>query len=91
MDAGSLLDAGRAAFQNITGRYGRIGLSQSSRHQLQSVYNNGPALFNQLYTAAEDQEVYNVTVIKALRSKYSYLVSESITSETNGTEVDTEA
>ena len=91
MDAGSLLDAGRAAFQNITGRYGRIGLSQSSRQALQGFYNNGPALFNQLYTASENQEVYNVTIIKALRSKYDYLVSETIQSDTSGTKVDTKA
>ncbi len=91
MDASSLLSAGRAAFQNLTAGYGRIGLSASSRQSLESFYNNGPALFNQLYTASENQEVYNVTIIKALRSKYDYLVSESIKSETAGNNVDTEA
>lgn len=92
--SGGLLEIGRNAFQ--TGRTGgRIGLSASSRQQLESFFSNATALFNTLYANAEDQEVYNVTTIKALRSKYSYLVSESITgtakSNTTGTQVDTEA
>jgi hypothetical protein len=91
MDSASLLSAGRAAFENITRGYGRIGLSANSRQQLEGFYNNAAALFNQLYTASENQEVNNVTIIKALRSKYDYLVSESIKSETSGTKVDTEA
>lgn len=91
--SGGLLEVGRNAFQS--NRYGRIGLSASSRQQLESFYNNASTLFNTLYTSAEDQEVNNVRTILALRSKYSYLVSETITetaaSQTNGTEVDTEA
>lgn len=91
MDSASLLSAGRAAFQNITAGYGRIGLSASSRQALDSFYNNAAALFNQLYTAAEDQEVNNTRTILALRSKFDYLVSDTVKSQTSGTNVDTEA
>ena len=90
-----LLSVGRAAFQGITGRYGRIGLSANSRQQLEGFYNNGIALFNQLFAKTENQELNNQTIILALRSKYSYKVSETITgtaaSKTTGTNVNTEA
>lgn len=90
-----LLSVGRAAFQGITGRYGRIGLSADSRQQLEGFYNNATALFNQLFNSAENQEVNNKTTILALRSKYSYKLSENVTetaaSKTTGTNVNTEA
>ena len=90
-----LLSVGRAAFQGITGRYGRIGLSADSRQQLEGFYNNATALFNQLFASAENQEVNNRTTILALRSKNKGNLSQSITgtasSRTNGTRVNTEA
>lgn len=90
-----LLSVGRAAFEGITRGYGRIGLSASSRQQLEGFFNNGIALFNQLYANAENQEVNNKTQILALRAKHKGLVSESVTqtaaSTTTGTQVDTEA
>lgn len=89
---GSLLDAGRRI--NRSG----IGMSASSRALLEGFYNNASAIFNQLYTKAENGEASNVIQIKALRAKYSYLVKEGLvdngsaaTSSTNGTQVDTEA
>lgn len=95
MDASSLLDSGRAAFSFLARKGIKIGMSQSSRQQLEGFYNNGTALFNQLYNAAENKEVNNTTAILALRSKFSYLVSESITgtakSKTSGTNIDTQA
>lgn len=90
----SLLEIGRSAFQSSS-RYGRIGLSASSRQQLESFYSNATTLFNTLYTNAEDQEVNNIKQILALRSKYKYLVSENVTataaSTTSGTKLDTSA
>ncbi len=90
----SLLEIGRNAFQSSS-RYGRIGLSASSRGQLNDFYNNATTLFNQLYTNAEDQQLNNIKTILALRSKYKFLVSENVTgtaaSSTTGTKVDTQA
>lgn len=85
LSGGSLLDAGRRI--NRSG----IGMSASSRQALEGFFNGGVQLFNQLITSAESQEQFNVTVIKALRSKYDYLVSESVKSQTSGTNVDTSA
>ena len=89
----SLLETGRNAFQSS--KYGRIGLSPSSRQQLESIFNNATTLFNTLYTNAETQEANNIKQILALRSKYKYLVSENVTataaSTTTGTKVDTAA
>ena len=91
---GSLLDAGRRI--NRSG----IGMSANSRALLEGFYNNASAIFNQLYTKAENGEVTNQMQILALRSKYSYLAvggpfdetRNTVTpSETNGTQVDTEA
>ena len=88
---GSLLDAGRRI--NRSG----IGMSASSRQLLEGFYNNASAIFNQLYTKAENGEATNVMQIKALRSKYSYLVKPEMLddgsaakSTTTGTKVDTE-
>lgn len=64
---GSLLDAGRRI--NRSG----IGMSASSRQLLEGFYNNASAIFNQLYTKAENGEATNQMQILALRSKYSYL------------------
>lgn len=90
-----LLSVGRAAFEGITRGYGRIGMSANSRQQLEGFFNNGVALFNQLYAKSENQEVFNQTTILALRSKYKGNLSEQITgtasSTTTGTNVDTEA
>lgn len=89
---GSLLDAGRRI--NRSG----IGMSQSSRQLLEGFYNNSSAIFNQLYTKAENGEVTNQMQILALRSKHSYLVkggpfdevSNTVSaSSTTGTNVDT--
>lgn len=88
---GSLLDAGRRI--NRSG----IGMSANSRALLEGFYNNASAIFNQLYTKAENGEASNITQIQALRSKYSYLVREDLlddggtaASTTTGTQVDTE-
>lgn len=102
-----LLSVGRQAFEGITRGYGRIGLSVSSRQQLESFYSSATSLFNQLYARTENSELFNVVTIKALRSKYSYLVSDEIkandkaaaeaasntvpASTTSGTNVDTQA
>jgi hypothetical protein len=94
-----LLSVGRAAFEGITRGYGRIGMSASSRQQLEGFFNNGITLFNQLYAKTENQELANQTQILALRSKYkSYfqggVFDDSSTvakSTTSGTNVDTEA
>lgn len=95
MDAPGLLSAGRAAFASIRGA---TGMSQSSRQLLESFYNNGAALFNQLYNKTENAELYNSTQILALRSKYYHLTRDDIkerdtvpASSTSGTQVDTEA
>ena len=86
---GSLLDAGRRIDRS------GIGMSASSRGLLEGFYSGGIALFNQLYTKTENAEVANATTILALRSKYSYLVSEEVkataASNTTGTNVDTTA
>ncbi len=94
-----LLSVGRAAFEGITRGSGRIGLSASSRQQLEGFFNNGIALFNQLYAKTENQELANQVQILALRNKYRSLVaggvfddSKNVTkSTTTGTQVDTEA
>lgn len=99
--AGGLLESGRRI--NRSG----IGMSAGSRQLLESFYNNATAMFNQLYTRAENSEAINVTTILALRSKYAHLVNDTIkaqmaeeaakeddtvpVSNTNGTNVDTEA
>lgn len=92
--ANSLLDNGRAIFA----RNGGTGLSANSRGLLESFYNNGSALFNQLYTKTENSELYNNITIKALRSQNSSLVAEGVfddgtstASATTGTQVDTKA
>lgn len=93
----SLLDAGRRI--NRSG----IGMSASSRAQLESFYNNGSALFNQLYARAESAEVQNVITIKALRAKHSLTIAANgglstdnadngnAAASSNGTNVDTSA
>lgn len=90
-----MLDVGRRVFSNINKGGPRIGLSASSRQHLKSFFNNGPALFNQLYMRTENQEATNVTKIMALRAQNKSLVSQSITetaaSSTNGTNIDTTA
>ncbi|PZO84519.1 MAG: hypothetical protein DI626_08235 [Micavibrio aeruginosavorus] len=87
-----MLSAGRAIFQGLTAGYGRIGLSASARQGVEDFMNGGAQLFNQLYAATEDQELYNTISIKALRAKNQSLLSEAtrsvIASETNGTNVD---
>lgn len=88
---GSLLDAGRRI--NRSG----IGMSENSRRMLEGFYNNSSAIFNQLYTRAENAEVANIMQIQALRSKYSYLVkggpfdetNTNVSPSTNGTNVNT--
>jgi hypothetical protein len=95
MEPVGLLAAGRGNLLGINKGGPRIGMSQGSRQLLEGFYNNASALFNQLFTSAENQEVNNIKTIMALRSKYSHLVSESITgtaaSTTSGTQVDQEA
>lgn len=93
-----LLSVGRAAFEGITSGYGRIGLSASSRQQLEGFYNGAVQLFNQLYTSTENQEVANQMQILALRSKNKSLVATGVfdngaasSSTTSGTNVDTQA
>lgn len=73
---GSLLDAGRRI--NRSG----IGLSANSRAVLESFFDGGISLFNQLYNKAENGEASNTATILALRSKYSYLVNPDIQAET---------
>lgn len=97
--ANSLLDNGRAIFQ----RNGGVGMSARSRAMLEGFYNNGTALFNQLYAKAEGAELANQVNILALRSKNASLVEEGMfedpnadngkaaASTTNGTSVDTSA
>lgn len=90
--APSLLENGRAAFSGIRGA---PGMSARSRAQLEGFYNGATALFNQLYAKTESSELQNVNTVLALRSKYSYLVSEEVkemtASQTNGKNVDTTA
>lgn len=93
--ANSLLDNGRA----IGARNGGIGMSTSSRALLEGFYNNGTALFNQLYAKTENAELSNQVTILALRAKNQSLVAGGMfdednnvpASNTTGTEVDTEA
>jgi hypothetical protein len=96
--ANSLLDNGRA----ISARNGGVGMSARSRAMLEGFYNNGTALFNQLYAKTENAEIANQTTILALRAKNKSLISETqypdavrqdvvASSSTNGTRVDTEA
>ncbi len=92
--ANSLLDNGRA----ISSRNGGVGMSARSRAMLEGFYNNGSALFNQLYARTENAELSNQVTILALRAKNSSLVSEtafdngaSSSSTSTGTKVDTEA
>lgn len=86
---GSLLDAGRRI--NRSG----IGMSANSRQALEQFYGNATLLFNQLYTAAEDQQLSNTKQILALRSLHKHSLSETVTetaaSTTSGTNVDTKA
>ena len=90
--ANSLLDNGRAIFQ----RNGGTGMSARSRQLLEGFYNNGTALFNQLYAKTENAELANKVTILALRSKNESLVAEgmfdngSVASSSTGTQVDTE-
>lgn len=92
----SLLDNGRAIFQ----KNGGVGMSQRSRALLEGFYNNGTALFNQLYAKTETAELTNSINILALRGKNRSLVAEGVfdesktsvfTSDTTGTRVDTKA
>ena len=92
--ANSLLDNGRA----ISARNGGVGMSGRSRALLEGFYNNGTALFNQLYARTETAELSNQVNILALRSQNASLVAEgmfddgSATAATDtGTQVDTEA
>lgn len=93
--ANSLLDNGRA----IGARNGGVGMSARSRAILEGFYNNGTALFNQLYAKTETAELSNQVTILALRSKNESLVSGGIfdednnvpASNTSGTQVNTEA
>lgn len=92
--ANSLLDNGRAIFA----RNGGTGMSARSRAQLEGFFNGATAMFNQLYTKAENQEVTNNITILALRAKNSHNVAEgmfdngsSTASKTTGTKVDTTA
>lgn len=93
--ANSLLDNGRA----IGARNGGVGMSARSRAILEGFYNNGTALFNQLYAKTETAELSNQVTILALRSKNESLVSGGIfdednnvpASNTSGTRVNTEA
>lgn len=92
--ANSLLDNGRA----ISARNGGTGMSANSRALLEGFYNNGTALFNQLYAKTENAELANQTTILALRSQNQSLVAGGVfddgaaaASTTTGTAVDTEA
>jgi len=93
--ANSLLDNGRAIFA----RNGGTGMSARSRQLLEGFYNNGTALFNQLYARTENAELANQTTILALRAQNKSLVeggvfdeSRSVPASTDtGTQVDTEA
>lgn len=93
--ANSLLDNGRA----IGARNGGIGMSARSRAILEGFYNNGTALFNQLYAKTETAELSNQVTILALRSQNQSLVEGGVfdedntvpSSNTSGTQVDTEA
>jgi len=95
MEPVGLLAAGRGNLMGINKGGPRIGMSAGSRQLLEGFYNNASALFNQLYTRTENQELNNIRTVLALRSKYSHLVSESITgvakSTTNGTRIDESA
>lgn len=72
--ANSLLENGR----NISARNGGTGMSASSRQLLEGFYNNGPALFNQLYAKTENAELNNQIQILALRSQNRSLVAEGM-------------
>ncbi len=93
--ANSLLDNGRAIFA----RNGGTGMSARSRQLLEGFYNNGTALFNQLYAKTETAELSNQIDILALRAKNKSLVAEGTfedptavkTSTTTGTNIDTKA
>ena len=92
--ANSLLDNGRAIFA----RNGGIGMSARSRQMLEGFYNNGTALFNQLYARTETKELSNQIDILALRAKNKSLTTDgmfdtgaSAASTTTGTNVDTKA
>lgn len=93
--ANSLLDNGRA----IAARNGGVGMSARSRAMLEGFYNNGTALFNQLYAKTENAELANSTTILALRAQNKSLVAGGVFDEdtavpastTSGTQVDTEA
>ena len=93
--ANSLLDNGRAIFA----RNGGTGMSGRSRQLLEGFYNNGTALFNQLYARTESKELSNQIDILALRAKNKSLVASGVfedptavaPSTTTGTNVDTQA
>ena len=93
--ANSLLDNGRA----IGARNGGIGMSARSRAILEGFYNNGTALFNQLYAKTESAELANQVTILALRGKNQSLVAGGMFDEDNNvpksstscTSVDTKA
>lgn len=93
--ANSLLDNGRA----IGARNGGVGMSARSRALLEGFYNNGTALFNQLYAKTESGELSNQITILALRGQNQSLVAGGVfdednnvpASSTSGTRVDTKA
>ncbi len=93
--ANSLLDNGRA----IGARNGGVGMSANSRALLEGFFNNGSALFNQLYNKTENAEVANQITILALRGQNKSLVAGGMfdeentvsASKTTGTQVDTKA
>lgn len=92
--ANSLLDNGRA----ISARNGGTGMSSRSRALLEGFYNNGTALFNQLYARTEAAELSNQIDILALRAKNKSLIAEGMfddgsaaASTSTGTTVNTEA
>ena len=53
-------------------------MSASSRQLLEGFYNNGPALFNQLYAKTENAELSNQIKILALRSQNRSMVAEGM-------------
>lgn len=73
-------------------------MSQRSRALLEGFYNNGTALFNQLYARTEAAELSNQIDILALRAQNKSLVAEGMfddgsaaASTDTGTTVDTQA
>ncbi len=74
-------------------------MSGRSRQLLEGFYNNGTALFNQLYARTENAELSNQIDILALRAQNKSLLADGpfaedtsvAASTTTGTQVDTEA